>query len=252
MLDAQAWAWRYPCHVDASGTIGVMAWNLPSTLAGVHSHASALSAGWAWACAISWAWRSTRWCVRAPDATPAWGSGPAFHAHQIILEILSETGVIGLLLWLAVTRRQCIQCEQTLEHDLGECTHLQLHVRGGAGSRLGGRGRGRAVDGADADACRRAHDPFLACGRRHRPVRRRESSKGSGSTGQSLSSRSNTSPRSSRITRMQGDQFRTAGQLAQAHQHADHRRRGEHGVEAARDRIGDVGRIAVDRQHRST
>ena len=38
-----------------------------------------------------------------PDAgqTPAWGSGPAFHAHQIILEILSETGVIGLLLWLA-------------------------------------------------------------------------------------------------------------------------------------------------------
>ncbi len=40
-------------------------------------------------------------CDPAPDATPAWGSGPAFHAHQIILEILSETGVIGLLLWLA-------------------------------------------------------------------------------------------------------------------------------------------------------
>ena len=32
---------------------------------------------------------------------PAWGSGPAHHAHQIVLEILSETGVIGLLLWLS-------------------------------------------------------------------------------------------------------------------------------------------------------
>ena len=38
-----------------------------------------------------------------PDAgeTPAWGRGPAFHAHQIVFEILSETGVIGLLFWLA-------------------------------------------------------------------------------------------------------------------------------------------------------
>lgn len=32
---------------------------------------------------------------------PAWGGGPALHAHQIVLEILSETGIIGLLLWLA-------------------------------------------------------------------------------------------------------------------------------------------------------
>ncbi len=31
----------------------------------------------------------------------AWGDGPAFHAHQIVLEVLSETGVIGLLLWLS-------------------------------------------------------------------------------------------------------------------------------------------------------
>ncbi|MCY7354138.1 MAG: O-antigen ligase family protein [Lysobacter sp.] len=31
----------------------------------------------------------------------AWGEGPALHAHQIVLEILSETGIIGLLLWLA-------------------------------------------------------------------------------------------------------------------------------------------------------
>lgn len=31
----------------------------------------------------------------------AWGEGPAFHAHQIVLEILSETGAFGLLMWLA-------------------------------------------------------------------------------------------------------------------------------------------------------
>ncbi len=31
----------------------------------------------------------------------AWGEGGALHAHQIVLEILSETGGIGLLLWLA-------------------------------------------------------------------------------------------------------------------------------------------------------
>ena len=31
---------------------------------------------------------------------PAWGNGGALHAHQIVLEILSETGVLGLILWL--------------------------------------------------------------------------------------------------------------------------------------------------------
>ncbi len=40
-------------------------------------------------------------CDRDPGGVPAWGEGPAHLAHQIILEILSETGVIGLLLWLA-------------------------------------------------------------------------------------------------------------------------------------------------------
>jgi O-antigen ligase len=40
-------------------------------------------------------------CDPAPGTRPAWGEGPALHAHQVILEILSETGVIGLLLWLA-------------------------------------------------------------------------------------------------------------------------------------------------------
>ena len=40
-------------------------------------------------------------CDPRSGKTPAWGVGPALHAHQIVLEILSETGVIGLLLWLA-------------------------------------------------------------------------------------------------------------------------------------------------------
>jgi O-antigen ligase len=40
-------------------------------------------------------------CDPEPDEIPAWGSGPAFHAHQIVLEILSETGLLGLLLWLS-------------------------------------------------------------------------------------------------------------------------------------------------------
>ena len=31
----------------------------------------------------------------------AWGEGPALHAHQIVLEVLSETGALGLLLWLS-------------------------------------------------------------------------------------------------------------------------------------------------------
>lgn len=40
-------------------------------------------------------------CDASPGSRPAWGQGPAFHAHQLVLEVLSETGVIGLLLWLA-------------------------------------------------------------------------------------------------------------------------------------------------------
>ncbi|MEG3192420.1 O-antigen ligase [Lysobacter sp. D1-1-M9] len=30
-----------------------------------------------------------------------WGDGPALHAHQVVLEVLSETGFFGLLMWLA-------------------------------------------------------------------------------------------------------------------------------------------------------
>ncbi len=40
-------------------------------------------------------------CDPAPAHAPAWGEGPALHAHQIVLEVLSETGILGLLLWLA-------------------------------------------------------------------------------------------------------------------------------------------------------
>lgn len=40
-------------------------------------------------------------CDPHPGMRAAWGRGPALHAHQIVLEILSETGVLGLLAWLA-------------------------------------------------------------------------------------------------------------------------------------------------------
>lgn len=40
-------------------------------------------------------------CDAEVDARAAWGAGPALHAHQLVLEVLSETGSIGLLLWLA-------------------------------------------------------------------------------------------------------------------------------------------------------
>lgn len=40
-------------------------------------------------------------CDPAPGQTAAWGEGPALHAHQLVLEILAETGVLGLLCWLA-------------------------------------------------------------------------------------------------------------------------------------------------------
>ena len=40
-------------------------------------------------------------CDPSPEVKPAWGEGPALHAHQLVLEVLSETGFIGLLLWLA-------------------------------------------------------------------------------------------------------------------------------------------------------
>jgi len=39
-------------------------------------------------------------CDPLPDRPSLWGEGPAFHAHQIVLEIASETGTLGLLLWL--------------------------------------------------------------------------------------------------------------------------------------------------------
>ncbi len=39
-------------------------------------------------------------CAPKHLGPPAWGEGDALHAHQIVLEIFSETGAIGLLLWL--------------------------------------------------------------------------------------------------------------------------------------------------------
>jgi len=40
-------------------------------------------------------------CDPAPAQPAAWGEGPAYHAHQWVLEVLSETGLLGLLLWIA-------------------------------------------------------------------------------------------------------------------------------------------------------
>jgi O-antigen ligase len=40
-------------------------------------------------------------CDPQPGQAPAWGEGVALHAHQLLLEVASETGLIGLLLWLA-------------------------------------------------------------------------------------------------------------------------------------------------------
>ncbi|ASR43383.1 hypothetical protein BEN78_08345 [Xanthomonas citri pv. mangiferaeindicae] len=40
-------------------------------------------------------------CDPRPGQLAEWGEGPAFHAHQIVLEVASETGLIGVLLWLA-------------------------------------------------------------------------------------------------------------------------------------------------------
>jgi O-antigen ligase len=40
-------------------------------------------------------------CDRNPDVEGEWGKGPALHAHQLVLEVLSETGGLGLALWLA-------------------------------------------------------------------------------------------------------------------------------------------------------
>ncbi len=40
-------------------------------------------------------------CDPASGTVAEWGEGNALHAHQIVLEVLSETGVFGALLWLS-------------------------------------------------------------------------------------------------------------------------------------------------------
>jgi O-antigen ligase len=40
-------------------------------------------------------------CDPQSGTLAAWGEGPALHAHQLLLEVASETGAFGLLLWLA-------------------------------------------------------------------------------------------------------------------------------------------------------
>src|SRR4249919_4093218 len=40
-------------------------------------------------------------CDQEKGQLAAWGEGPALHAHQLLLEVGSETGTFGLLMWLA-------------------------------------------------------------------------------------------------------------------------------------------------------
>jgi O-antigen ligase len=40
-------------------------------------------------------------CDPAQGTLAAWGEGPALHAHQWVLEVASETGTFGLVMWLA-------------------------------------------------------------------------------------------------------------------------------------------------------
>jgi O-antigen ligase len=40
-------------------------------------------------------------CDASGGQLAVWGEGPALHAHQLLLEILSETGLFGLLMWLS-------------------------------------------------------------------------------------------------------------------------------------------------------
>lgn len=39
-------------------------------------------------------------CDPEPEVVAEWGIGPALHAHQLVLEVLSETGLFGLALWV--------------------------------------------------------------------------------------------------------------------------------------------------------
>ena len=40
-------------------------------------------------------------CDPGKGSLAAWGEGPALHAHQWVLEVASETGTFGLVMWLA-------------------------------------------------------------------------------------------------------------------------------------------------------
>jgi O-antigen ligase len=39
-------------------------------------------------------------CDAEAGSLAAWGEGPALHAHQMVLEVASETGTFGLILWV--------------------------------------------------------------------------------------------------------------------------------------------------------
>ena len=64
-------------------------------------------------------------CDPSPGQPAEWGDGPALHAHQIVLEILSETGILGLILWLAGAAQAAGQAEAADGHEgSGEGPHV--------------------------------------------------------------------------------------------------------------------------------
>ncbi len=69
-------------------------------------------------------------CDPESGTIAAWGLGPAFHAHQLVLEVLSETGAIGLLLWLAgaAMARRAWQYAEPAARDAARPAMLALAV----------------------------------------------------------------------------------------------------------------------------
>ncbi|HRN62769.1 MAG TPA: O-antigen ligase family protein [Luteimonas sp.] len=92
LLTAQAWTAEDGDGVDTALTGRVRIWGAAACMVREHPINGVGARGFRHAFAD---------CDPQPGELAPWGQGPAFHAHQIVLEILSETGILGLLLWLA-------------------------------------------------------------------------------------------------------------------------------------------------------
>ncbi|TWT18188.1 O-antigen ligase family protein [Luteimonas marina] len=92
VLTAQAWTAEDAAGVDTALSGRARIWGAAACMAREHPVNGVGARGFR---------RAFADCDPEAGELAAWGQGPAFHAHQIVLEILSETGGIGLLLWLA-------------------------------------------------------------------------------------------------------------------------------------------------------